>query len=123
MLSIEKILKTLNYCLYESPKNEPIYTPVEGTSDYHTDAVATPEQERCWVPEGVLNEPISVVVPDVRAWIKNPLKSLLPCSVTARDESHQFFFYWASMSKALQIKNVSHKLCRRVCTKGFQGSL
>ena len=33
----------------------------------HTDAVATPEQDRCLVPAGVLNEPIGVVVPDVRA--------------------------------------------------------
>ena len=59
------------------------YTAIR-TASCLTVAVATPEQDRCSVPEGVLNEPIGVVVPDERAWIKNPLNWLLPSSLTAR---------------------------------------
>ena len=44
-----------------------------------TDAEDTPEQLRVFVPEGKdENVPIGVVVPAVRACIKNPLKSSSP---------------------------------------------
>ena len=48
-----------------------------------TDAEDTPEQLRVFVPEGKdENVPIGVVVPAVRACIKNPLKSSSPWSRT-----------------------------------------
>jgi len=42
-----------------------------------------PEQLLVWVPEGKFeNAPIGVVVPEVRACIRNPLKSTSPSSLT-----------------------------------------